>query len=164
MKNKFYKCKFPGCDREQPILSKGLCNYHRALERGNEIVVKSKSSPQKKALNSFYTKHMEMLKSHPYSDASNVPLGKISRTNICHILPKREQGGFPSIATNDDNIVYLSWQEHHDFDRLLDNREFDKLDEVFSSLGLRNRIRNLLDVCTERNKFYFQLEDWINQQ
>ena len=60
---------------------------------------------------------------------------------------------------DDDNVVYLTWQQHSEYDRLFDRREFECISNEFSWFT-KERIAALLDKADERNKLYYQLREW----
>lgn len=133
-----YPCK--ECGKMVRIRSKGLCPLCR-----------SKSKPKNKRLDVFFREQIEKLKVSPYSVEDGDTIYKPSRKNICHILPKRH---FKSVESNELNIVYLTWQQHSDFDRLIDTGDFEGLQEKFPNtcLLIENRLPLLLDEVTESHK------------
>lgn len=88
----------------------------------------------------------------------------MKRASVAHLLPKRsiEKGGFPSVATNEDNWIELCWNCHTSFDKnkitwlmLKDSKEWDILKE---------KLLNVLPVVVieERaNKIYSELEKLV---
>ena len=162
MNNKLYECKVEGCTNKQPILSKGKCDYHRQLELA-ETRTPEVAKPKQNGFGNFFKRHIKTLSAHPYSQNSGKYIGDVSSKNICHILPKRDRA-FPSLALDDRNIIYLTWQEHADFDNLIDKKQFRKIEEKFPNLYplIVERVTLLLKDCTETNKFRWQVEDWIN--
>lgn len=149
-KGKLYKCKVEGCNNRQPILSKGMCNYHREMSR--------KSKTKTKA--DFFKTMVERHSKYPYSMESGAYISGLDAKNICHIFPKSK---FPSVAEDERNIIVLTWQEHTDFDNLLFENRFDELEEKFPmiSQALKFRLPELLERVTERNKFYYNIESWM---
>lgn len=84
------------------------------------------------------------------------------RRAIAHLLPKRDikQGGFPSVATHDENWVELCWQCHDNFDRsmiswetLADSHEWillsEKLHQVLPCVAEEERKLKLYSRLTE---------------
>ena len=111
----------------------------------------------------FFKKHLEIIstdKMHSEESGNRLEGGKV---NICHILPKRKSGGFPSLAECDLNIVYLTWQEHSRFDKLLDERRWDDLQREFPNTWgiVMGRLERLLGMCDERNKLFFELRNFL---
>lgn len=177
LKRKLYHCNAKGCSWRGPILSRGLCPYHYALMYNNKKK-NTKESPlgvfhqigntfaPNPSMGQFFKKHIEILKSRPYSDFKMTPIRNASGVNICHILPKREHGGFPSLGEIDDNILYLTWQQHHDLDKWLDNREYDKLKKQMPEIYeiIIERLPKLLELAEERNKYYFDLKNLLESE
>ena len=179
MEKKLYKCKYVGgCDTEQPILSKGLCNFHRMQERKAEgtlpvyknkinpytIKAKEKRTAERSELPSFFQDQIEILSKNPISQQSGKAISAPNSLNICHILPKRKGGGFPSVQSHPDNVLYLTWDEHTRFDALLDRRDYSTLEQEFDVVWpiAIEKVRKLIDIVTERNKVYFSLEEYLD--
>jgi hypothetical protein len=83
---------------------------------------------------------------------------KMKRIAIAHLLPKRpvDKGGFPSVATNENNWIELCWPCHTSFDSgkiswlfLKDSKEWDiiseKLLEVLPAVAEEERKNKLYD-------------------
>lgn len=70
------------------------------------------------------------------------------------------------MAEDDDNIFYLTWQQHHNMDKWIDERSFDKFKAEMPELyGMfMERLPNLLEKVTERNKLYFDLMKLIGDE
>lgn len=177
MDRKLYKCKAEGCTREVPILSKGrcpLCRHNQRKEEGTLPKYKKSIKPFKKknktirnkeraCLGAFFDFHITNLEKNPYSTESQAYISTPSVANIAHLLPKRKQGGFPSIQCNIDNAIYLTIQEHNHFDKLLDEGNFERLEKDFPNSWeeICKKFIKLLNVCKERNKFYFKVEEYL---
>jgi len=178
MERKLYKCKYAGgCETEQAILSKGLCNFHRMQERKadgtlpvykNQIRsfnLKSKDtrSQERNDLPEFFQNQIEILSKNPVSQQSGVTISTPSSLNICHILPKRKGGGFPSVQSHPENVLFLTWEEHTRFDTLLDRRDYNTLEKEFDRAWpiVIGKLGILLDVVTERNKMGISLEEYL---
>ena len=69
------------------------------------------------------------------------------------MFPKRR---YKSVATNDNNVVYLTWQEHTDFDRYVDTRDLEKLETFFPKTW--NRMKKVLPLVEENGK----LKEFVN--
>lgn len=69
---------------------------------------------------------------------------------VAHILPKREKNGFPSVALNPLNIVYLEGSVHTDFDNK--GKEYILKMKIYQLLC--QRVASLLEFLTpeERNR------------
>ena len=166
MNNKLYACK--KCDYKVPILSKGLCPSCRYKEKPiNQKPLKRstiKRTPPKKTskkLKNFFDTQLELLTNKPYSQESGKYISNPSKLNLAHFLPKRPEGGFPSIADDLDNCIFLTWKEHSRFDQLQDQRKFDILEKEYPNTWNLEKLRLLLNKCTERNKLYFQLTEYL---
>lgn len=180
MERKLYKCKHPDCNTEQAILNKGLCNYHRGMQRQADGTlpkytkkIKQISTKRKLArkeergcLKGFFDYHIRMLEKNPYSEESGDRIYEPSVMQICHLLPKRKQGGFPSVQCNIDNVVYLTLQEHTRFDKLLDEKRYTELEKEFPKSWKKAcfRMEKVLSLCTERNKTYFALTEYLENR
>ena len=64
-----------------------------------------------------------------------------------------------SVATNDLNVVYLTWQEHADFDRLLDCHKFEEIEKTFPKTWIL--LKKVLPLVQERTKLLIALEKYI---
>lgn len=142
-----------------------MCTACRAKETGGlkRSTFKSPTSKSKVDYSAFFARHIAILGKHPYSQNSGKRISNPSKLNICHILPKRKTGGFPSVAEEDLNIVYLTWDEHTRFDGLLFSAEYGKIAEEMPTLFglLQDRIPKLLEICRESNKMFFSLGDYF---
>ncbi len=116
-------------------------------------------------LKGYFTYHLEVLKSKPFSVQSGKRIYTPSSVNICHILPKRKYG-FPSLATVIENCNYLTWEEHARFDNLFDTQRFDKLEEEFDKawIGKLPIIQKLMEICTDKGKLFCNLEEYLNRR
>lgn len=65
--------------------------------------------------------------------------------NVCHILPKR---WYKSVAEDGDNIVFLTDEEHDNFDRYLDTLDFESLEKQFGKVWER-AVRMVLQMEKE---------------
>lgn len=86
------------------------------------------------------------------------------RISISHLLPKRpiDKGGFPSVATNENNWIELCWQCHNSFDSgkiswltIKDSKEWDIIKE---------KLLNVLPMVASeerKNKLYSLLNDLV---
>lgn len=178
MDRKLYPCVV--CGTKVPVRSKGKCGLCRQMERieSGDLTTKKytikpiteKRKKQRQAergcLGTFFEFHISNLEKHPFSEESGKIITEPSATNICHLLPKRKEGGFPSVQCNLENVVYLTWEEHTLFDKLLDSREYKKLEEKFPNSWEKicKRLKKLLSLCLERNKMYFSLKEYLDEK
>jgi len=87
------------------------------------------------------------------SDNSNKLISHPNRTNIAHILPKRK---YKSVACNSSNVLFLTFEEHTNFDNWMDGANLEKLIENFSSQFfniLEERLAQLLPIIEENEEW-----------
>lgn len=156
LKRRLYKCENPECGRVVPILSKHknsdgttsrLCPACREMARrkSGETTMKTKKPKPKKGspeLKKFFEKHVAEVK---VSFESGKPISDPSKKNVAHLFPKRT---YKSVQCSDDNVVYLTWQEHTDFDRYLDTRDLKKLETFFPKTW--ERMKNIVSLVEEQ--------------
>ena len=112
MNNKLYKCQFPDCNIEQPILSGKMCNYHKKRKEKSSskryVYKQSQKNKLKKKeisykMNPFWEFHLENVKKNPFCQNCGCKIqGNIN--NLAHILPKRLH---KEVQSNLDNCIYL---------------------------------------------------------
>lgn len=140
------------CDR--PSFSKGFCQYHyksKPIKTGSKKIDKTE-------INSYF----DNLISKCYkSDNSGLPIQNPNRSNIAHILPKRNHR---SVADNEDNYLFLTFKEHERFDYLLFSHKFKEIEEEFPKLMIKltERLRKILPLCEETTPLKIAIEKWIN--
>lgn len=175
MESKLYPCI--ECGVKVPIRSKGKCNSCRFKERQQEGSLpkqtysikpisekrKKQKKEEKDCLGAYFDFHLLSLMKNPKSEESGIIIDEPTTANICHLLPKRKTGGFPSVQCHTDNVVYLTLSEHNRFDKLLDERDYETLEKEFPNSWKKvcERLKKLLTMCTERNKMYFSLVDYL---
>lgn len=95
-----------------------------------------------------------------FSEESGMRIFNPTRANICHIFDKARH---PSLQGNLKNCVYLTLDEHTEFDRLLYQHDFVKLELKFPNSWLKvcERIKELLPLCQEQTKFKLKLEGYL---
>ena len=166
MKNKLYKCKFEGCEIEQPILSKGLCPYHRQKQReeqGNlpkpkysikpiSEKAKLKKKETKGCLEEYFDFHIQNILKKPFSEESGKFISDPTRANVCHVVDK---GRHKSIQCCVENAVYLTFEEHSRMDKLLFEHRFNDFKNEFPNtfplyVQRYNKLRKLM---VENTKF-----------
>lgn len=76
------------------------------------------SKPAKEALDEFFDNALAVAPFHceECGDLLSESMGINPRTVVAHLLPKRKQHGFPSVAAHPDNKAYLCYRDHHDYD------------------------------------------------
>jgi hypothetical protein len=95
------------------------------------------------------------------SEESGEPIYAPTKANICHIFDKARH---KSIASNLRNAVYLTIEEHANFDTLLYTHQFEKLEKKFKNSWplVCKRISDLLPLCEEETKFKNKLKEYID--
>lgn len=172
MNRKLYPCK--ECGREVPIRSKGLCPSCRQKQKEEQGDTKvstpirkfnpktlEKRKENRKCLDGYFSYHIEILNKRPYSEESRHPIVSPASVNVCHIFPKRI---YKSIQCNLDNCVYLTWGEHTRFDKLLDELDFELLEEEFPVAWEKvvERVKKLLPLILEKKKLYIKFVEYLN--
>lgn len=96
-----------------------------------------------------------------YSEESGKSIPNPTRANICHIYDK---GRHSSLQDNLDNYVYLTLEEHQDFDRLLYNHEFERLEVEFKNSWPKAclRIKKLVSLCSENTVFSRKINQYLD--
>lgn len=150
-----------GCGELKFIFSKGKCDFCASKTfkpiKPTTKGIKSKPKPKenKDELNQFFDKHIAILVANPYS-ITGEKIFSPSRLNIAHLLPKRNH---KSIATLDENVVYLTWQEHTSFDYLLDCHKFSEIENKFPKVWIL--LKKVLPLVEERTKLVNALNNYI---
>lgn len=159
-KKKLYECKVEGCTNKQPILSKGMCDFHYQKEKGGLKKTQRKSDTD---LDIFFNNQIKLLQKIPYSEHSGTRITKVDKKNIAHLLPKRY---FSSVKDNNLNVIWLTWGEHSFFDNLLDKFDFKRLEQEFE-LGWMvavSRLKQVLPLIPdeEKNNYYKKIKTYID--
>lgn len=147
IKQKLKACK--ECGKECYLFSKGRCKY---------CASKSYVKKQTKERQDFFQKHVELLKKNPVCQQTGDYISTPSKINIAHLLPKRNH---KSVAENDLNVIYLSWQTHTTFDELLDRHEFEKIEKNMPKVW--KSLLNVLPLCKEQTKLVTALKNYNEQ-
>ena len=152
-KLKLYPCE--KCGRMVPIRSKGLCPSCRSKEKpikksyikNRPVGGKKESNPGLSGFFSYMLGKLELMK----TSLTGKPIHCPTVCNVCHILPKRY---YKSVAMNEDNILFLTDEEHTRFDYLLDCMEFEKLETEFRfvwKVALKRIYKMLSEGAVEEN-------------
>jgi hypothetical protein len=164
-------CK--NCQTEQFIFSKGRCRQCTIIENAkgamkvvrkyitkqtdkNKLHRKSQSAIRE----AYFSYHMERCK---FSEESGVNINNPTRANIAHIIDK---GRHKSVQSHLDNFIYLTIQQHTDFDKLLFENNFEALEKNFPnswSIALE-RLKIVLPECLEKTKFIIKLEKYLSSK
>lgn len=121
----------------------------------NDFNMKIMKKKQKPPYIDFYKDMVYKLGLNPYSQESGDKILYPSAFNVCHILPK---SAYPSVSRNEDNIIFLTWQEHSTFDNLISKREFEKMrkEMPYTYEIMIHSFRKIKDVVEEKNKKLFR--------
>lgn len=146
------------CDK--PVFSKGLCKFHqpkKSIKLAREQTVEKKKETQEKR-SVYFDYHLSRCK---HSDESGNLITSPTRANICHIFDKARHS---SLEDNLDNCIYLTFEEHQDFDRLLYSHQFEKLEEKFKNSFEKACIivENLLPLCQENTVFTREFKKYLD--
>lgn len=146
------------CSR--PVFSKGLCQMHQPKKeiKNSRETTQEKTAIKKEKRNTYFEYHINRC---VRSDESLKQISNPTRANICHIFDKSRH---PSLEDNLENCVYLTITEHQDFDRLLYNHEFERLEKEFKNAFKKACIiaNKLLPLCRETTVFTRELEKYLN--
>lgn len=151
------------CGRMVAIRSKGLCPACRAKELPpkGRTAIRAKAKPRGRSLAVFFGAHVAKLSMIRRSaTGAYIPCPGVS--NICHLYPKRK---YKSVAEDNDNIIYLTADEHTRFDYLLDTMDFSRLLDEFGNVWLlaARRMRDLAPKVEEDGKLKTRLLLWIEE-
>lgn len=162
-------CK--NCETEQYIFSKGRCQRcatiedSKPLKRGSTIKKQTeKNKAYRKSQSTvrevYFSYHIERCK---VSEESGVNIYNPNRANIAHIIDK---GRHKSVQSHLDNFIYLTIQEHTDFDKLLFESNFEALEKNFTNAwGIAlERLKTVLPECLEKTKFIIKLEEYLSSR
>lgn len=150
-----------------PAFSKGFCRIHqptgkltfsqkKPIKKVRETTM-SKNKEKSKKRSAYFMYHLERCKR---SDESFKEITYPTKANICHIFDKSRH---PSLEDNLDNCIYLTFEEHQDFDRLLYSHQFEKLEEKFKNSFEKACLiaKLLLPLCQETTVFTRALNDYL---
>lgn len=114
----------PHCEltKKVPIYSKGFCQYHYWQNNKKVNYNKTQVKEKKETIKNndiFYKKMYSKIPER--CENCNVSLNALKKYSykmiLAHILPKRQMGGFPTVATNENNILFLCVDCHTKFDK-----------------------------------------------
>ena len=156
-RNKLYPCE--KCGRMVPVRSKGLCPSCRQKEKGYMKKKPIGASNKNPGIPGFFRLMLEKLE---YSRMSYTgrPINFPTAANICHILPKRT---YKSVSMDEENIIFLTDEEHTRFDELIDRLEFEKLESEYGFVWKR-AVRQVLSMeskekIKERGRLIIEIID-----
>jgi hypothetical protein len=120
-----------------------------------------KASPRKQrdtCLEGYFEVNISLLNKTKRSEESGNRINEPSKVNICHIFPKRK---YKSVQCNLDNVLFLTWDEHSRFDKLLDELRLDDIKREFPNAweNMTIKVRKLLPQVVEVGKLKIALEE-----
>ena len=161
---KLYECQYPGCktlsqirtkvkDKDSEYYGLYMCSYHGNLLRPKKVSEKTrrtqtKRKEQRKDYPQFYQSMIELCQGKCCIETGDI-INDPSSVNIVHILAKSTS---PEVATNPDNIVFMTWEAHSKFDSSLESRrEMKCLQETIERYEL---LKPFLTNITAETEFY----------
>lgn len=112
-----------------------------------------KRKAERKDYPEFFNKHINIIKENKLSckECGDRLIGDVSE--IAHILPKQT---FKSIATDDDNVIYLcSWKSKNNCHTLFDNGSLEHVHNMKIYPELLDKVKILLEKITEKINYKF---------
>ncbi len=150
------KCKL--CNNNS--FSKGLCQMHQPKKgiKQSRATTKIKTEEKQEKRSVYFEYHLEQCTK---SDESYKEISNPTRANICHIFDKARH---PSLQDNLENCIYLTLNEHQDFDRLLYTHQFTRLEEDFKNSFNKACIigNNLIYLCEESTVFSREFKKYLD--
>lgn len=140
------------CEKEKYIYSKKRCKDCYWINNRKENAEKNKEkllakSQKKKALGIFFASQLLEVSKNCEECGTDLTYwikSKFWRAIIAHILPKRETGGFPSVAMHPRNRMFYCPDCHTDFD----NKGSDHVSKMRSLPIMRQRYLEFKDCLT----------------
>lgn len=149
IKNKQAVCKdCPPGTLPGPVTA-GRCNTHYWAYR-NKVNAEKRANKDKKAVKGIVGAYMasQTIKRPDFCEESGQPLPKsgfMRKACVAHILPKRPDHGFPSVAIHPMNKIFL----HPDIHANMDNLGKEYILKMKSLPLMRQRVKALLPFLTE---------------
>ena len=140
------------CGKEDYLFSKGRCGV---CAKRSYNGLKSSKPVKNNELDTFFKKHLLLMQKHPFCVETNSVLN-LGKFHLAHLLPKRNH---KSVATSDDNVVYVSWEVHQDYDMLLDQHRFKEIEEKYPIIW--KSLLNVLPSCQEQTKLVTKLKEYL---
>lgn len=116
-------------------------------------------------MKAFWEYHVHQLSKTMKCQESNLDIWT-SRNSICHIFPKHETGGYPSVAAHLANAMYYDVDIHNRFDRLLNELDFVKLEQEFPNSWpeVCEKAKTLLPLVKENGKLKSKFEEYLKDK
>lgn len=136
------------CDRPAVIAKRCRACYWKYRAKVNST--KSKTAQKKVAsmeIRSFFAGMDKIMPARCEECDVRLPMMPvwIRRATMAHILPKRKDYGFPSVATNRLNIIFLCPDCHSDYD----NRGKEHATKMKVFPLMRQRVQEMLPLLTD---------------
>lgn len=157
IKQKKKICK--SCGNERYIFSKGRCKQCTVIEQRVKLNNNSKNKKDQ-SLENFFNALIEKC---AYSEEDGTPIPNPNKSNICHIFPKRK---YKSVSTDFDNCIFLTFDQHTQFDNYLDKLDFANLEKNFPNAWDKviTRVKKLLPKITETGRLKTQFEEYVTKE
>ena len=121
----------------------GVCRAKSYNEKSK--IRKANVSCAGEDIGSFFERHINGLKNRGGRCAEcGAVIATPDSKNVCHVLPKSI---FKSIATTDENIIYMCWAHHSMYDSSWDKAKSMKIWPIIAG-----RVRAMLPIIKERHK------------
>lgn len=119
-----------------------------------------KQKERSEKLKVYYDYHIERCN---YSEENKQPILNPTRGNICHLIAKSNH---KSLEDNLINFIYLTLQQHSEFDNLLERHKFEELEvQFFNAWKIAcERYKILIPLCEEKTGFLFALTDYLENK
>lgn len=156
------KCIICGRD-DQPWFSKKRCRTcaQRSYKQPQRTPLKRTyiKKERNKELDDYFIFHITKCKKSEESRQSI----SATKANICHLFDKSRH---PSLRADFRNFLYLTIEEHSQFDNLLYTHQFERLEKEFPNswpIACR-RMKKLLDLCLEETKFKYKIKEYLDEK
>lgn len=110
-------------------------------------------------LDDYFLYHIDRCKR---SEESGVTISA-TKANCCHLFDKSRH---PSLKGDFRNFVYLTIQEHAQFDNLLYSHQFERLEKEFVNVWpiACKRMEKLIPLCLEETKFKYKIKKYLDEK
>jgi len=135
-----------------PLIA-GRCNVHYWRHRNEENAKKPRNkakSVQKQVFGTYFASQMLEMPTHCEESGVKLPTSPawLKKACVAHILPKRADYGFPSVAIHPLNRIFL----HPDIHTNMDNLGAEYIKKMKSLPIMKERVAQLLPLLTEQER------------
>lgn len=118
--------KCPKDSRPTRLMGDGVCAYHLAHPEDDQSKERQKKEVEKLVITERQLREFYRLQFEQRTEFCENGCGKRltdplelwrQKAMVCHILPKNEEAGFPSVALHPDNRWFGCWDCHTQYDR-----------------------------------------------